>query len=450
MLRCSHSFLSFRCPPIRSPFFRPHLSRFLTSHGDEEPTFTFAEEPLGLPAEAGYGFFQGAPHDVLGPDARFQLQVKLGYGTNSSVWLAKDRQVRSHVALKILSGYASRLNAKRNLRELEIHQRLASLSPEESGHCSRLVTHFIHKGIEQDGDHLCLALELEQATLEAVWREHNVNFYPISIVKRILRHMLHGIAAVHKCGIAHTDIKPDNIMVGLSPVWTTDAIDSWVDAHSPRVYEPCQSLDKVITQAFVSQPLPIPTVRELETCDFKLADFSNVQEVGDATTDEITPLTLRPPEVILGGPWNEKVDIWTFGCLVFTVLTRLPLFPEGVKPIHHEYLRSGVDLDAEGIDVDYVLWLMAVITDQRFPPAVFPFWPNSLAYFEKNGEMKRFSSIPRRPIETCIRDSGCPASEGDVAGASALMRRCLRFNPSERPSALELLQDPWLKKVQSV
>ena len=40
------------------------------------------------------------------------------------------------------------------------------------------------------------------------------------------------------------------------------------------------------------------------------------QEVDDATTDEITPLTLRPPEVILGGPWNENVDIWTFGCVV--------------------------------------------------------------------------------------------------------------------------------------
>ena len=116
--------------------------------------------------------------------------------------------------------------------------------------------------------------------------------------------------------------------------------------------------------------------------------------------------------------------------------------------------------------MDYVLWMMAVITDQRFPPAVFPFWPNSQAYFEKNGhlfshtlsaptdivegEMKRFAHIPRRPLETCIRDSGCPASEEDVAGASALMRKCLRFNPSERPSALELLQDPWLKEIHSL
>lgn len=59
---------------------------------DDTPTFTFPEEPLGLPATAGYGFFQGTPYDALGPDGRFQLQAKLGFGTNCSVWLAKDQQ----------------------------------------------------------------------------------------------------------------------------------------------------------------------------------------------------------------------------------------------------------------------------------------------------------------------------------------------------------------------
>lgn len=63
-----------------------------TSEEDEGPTFTFEEEPLGLPAEAGFGFFQGGPETVLGPDGRFKILRKLGYGGNSSVWLAKDSQ----------------------------------------------------------------------------------------------------------------------------------------------------------------------------------------------------------------------------------------------------------------------------------------------------------------------------------------------------------------------
>jgi len=57
---------------------------------DEQPSvphFTFLEEPLGLPASEGFGYFQGS---TLGPANRFKLQAKLGFGTASSVRLARD------------------------------------------------------------------------------------------------------------------------------------------------------------------------------------------------------------------------------------------------------------------------------------------------------------------------------------------------------------------------
>ncbi|KAJ3493293.1 hypothetical protein NLJ89_g11053 [Agrocybe chaxingu] len=411
---------------------------------DEELTLTFPEEPLGLPASMGFGFFQGSPQDVLGPGGRFQLQAKLGFGTNSSVWLAKDQHLGRHVALKILTGYASRLNAENLLCELAVHKRLASLPANETEHCNRLIAHFVHKGIEEDGDHLCLALELERSTLKHIWRGHNFKFLPIPIVKRVLRHLLHGLAALHKCGVAHTDIKPDNIAISLSPSWADETVSHWALAHRPRVYEPCQSLNKVVTNAFISERFPAPSLAELETCNFKISDFGNAQELDHQTTDDITPLTLRSPEVILGGPWDEKVDIWTFGCLIFTVLTKVALFTERVQPVHLPFLRPGIRPNADGLEVDYTLWLMATFTAQRFPPIVLGLYPNSHKHFENNGDMKRFASFQHRPLEMCIRDTGCPASDEDVAGACSLIRRCLKLNPSARPSALELLQDPWL------
>jgi serine/threonine-protein kinase SRPK3 len=60
---------------------------------DEQPSipqFSFSEEPLGLPASEGFGYFQGGPGLTLGPSNRFKLQAKLGFGTASSVWLARD------------------------------------------------------------------------------------------------------------------------------------------------------------------------------------------------------------------------------------------------------------------------------------------------------------------------------------------------------------------------
>jgi len=100
-------------------------------------------------------------------------------------------------------------------------------------------------------------------------------------------------------------------MIGLGRHWTTDAIDNWVMGNPPRTHAPERSLNKMVS-VYISQSFPPPTLDELPTCNFKLS----AQFVSDQTTDDITPLGLRPPEVVLGGEWNESVDIWTFGCLV--------------------------------------------------------------------------------------------------------------------------------------
>ena len=125
-------------------------------------------------------------------------------------------------------------------------------------------------------------------------------------------------------------------MVDLEPRWSTEAIDSWLRENPPRTYAPERSLNNKMVSAYVSQSLPPPLLDTLPSCNFKLADFSSgkcdglwdvfavcnliilhsAQFVSDQTTDDITPLGLRPPEIVLGGEWNESVDIWTFGCLV--------------------------------------------------------------------------------------------------------------------------------------
>jgi len=70
------------------------------------------------------------------------------------------------------------------------------------------------------------------------------------------------------------DIKPNNIVIDLEHHWTTDAIDTWVKENPPRTHAPEHSLKKMVS-AFLSQPLPPPTLDALPSCNFKLADFSN-------------------------------------------------------------------------------------------------------------------------------------------------------------------------------
>jgi len=237
------------------------------------PNFTFSEEPLGIPASEGYGYFQGGPGLVIGPNNRFLIQAKLGFGTASSVWLARDLSENKHVAIKILSGYATQLNHEHKLRELEVLQCLSSITSQQPDHLARLATHFFHQGIEDDGEHLCLVMDLFHGSVDEARDFHGV-FIPVPTVKRILRHLLLGIAHLHKCGVAHTDLKPDNIMIDLGDNWPTEVIDSWVKANPPRTYAPERSLHKMVSP-IVSQSFPPATLDELVSCNFRLADFSN-------------------------------------------------------------------------------------------------------------------------------------------------------------------------------
>jgi serine/threonine-protein kinase SRPK3 len=120
-------------------------------------------------------------------------------------------------------------------------------------------------------------------------------------------------------------------MIALSDAWTTEAIAEWLKANPPVTHPPERSLTKMVT-AFVTQSFPPPTLSELAVGKFTLADWgsgksgiifatlvlddSAAQFFNRQTTDDITPLGLRPPEIVLGGEWDESVDIWTFGCIV--------------------------------------------------------------------------------------------------------------------------------------
>ena len=113
----------------------------------------------------------------------------------------------AYVAIKILTGYATVLNCEHKLHELEVLQCLSLMAPEESyDHCAHLLTHFIHPGIDDDGEHLCLVMELFSSNIQHTLDALQGGFIPVPTVKRILRHLLLGIAHLHKCGIVHTSM----------------------------------------------------------------------------------------------------------------------------------------------------------------------------------------------------------------------------------------------------
>ncbi|KAH7918638.1 kinase-like protein [Leucogyrophana mollusca] len=355
----------------------------------------------------------------------------------SSLYFFALSRKNNCVAIKILNGYASQLNREDKLQELKVLQRLSCASPsplpaETSTHSGRLLTHFYHPGIEEDGEHLCLVMKLLGSDVQA-FRENlpNHGYLPLPIVKRILRHVLLGIAHAHARGIAHTDIKPDNIMMDLGSSWTTEAITAWLQANPPQTHPPERSLNKMVT-SFVIQSLPHPSISELASGTFRLADWGSAQLVDHQTTDDITPLGLRPPEVVLSHDWDESVDIWTYGCIVFNTLTNRPLF----KPMELP--------EKNATEEEVLLYQMISFCGEFFHEDFLRKSARSLDFFFLNCKLKKFDRYGRKTFQECINDSGFPFSTEEIEEAAAFMHKCLRLDPKNRASAVDLLKDPWL------
>jgi hypothetical protein len=112
MLHSTLRRLRFRLPryPSSSPAFRKftmYMPTDLRNSDGSTPTnqhisvgpdgkpnidLTFVEEPLGMPASGGYGWPQFEFGESIGPDNRYIIVRKLGWGMYSSTWLARDQK----------------------------------------------------------------------------------------------------------------------------------------------------------------------------------------------------------------------------------------------------------------------------------------------------------------------------------------------------------------------
>ncbi len=76
-----------------------------------------------------------------------------------------------------------------------------------------LNSHFEYRGPR--GSQVCMNIEMLGPSLLDLVKDHHYKGVPIPIVKNITRNMLTGLSFLHGCGIIHTDLKPENVLISL-------------------------------------------------------------------------------------------------------------------------------------------------------------------------------------------------------------------------------------------
>jgi eukaryotic-like serine/threonine-protein kinase len=132
---------------------------------------------------------------------RYKVIRQIGEGAMGVVWEAEDTNLHRKVALKFVrpEGADNRALRRRLLREARA---LAQVRH------ANVVS--VYDAGEAD-DEVCLVLELVTGTNARTWRQAGPR--SLDEIVEVWKQAAAGVAAVHRAGIVHRDIKPDNVLV---------------------------------------------------------------------------------------------------------------------------------------------------------------------------------------------------------------------------------------------
>ena len=218
-----------------------------------------------------------------GPFGRFYLQELINSGGMADIWLATDSRHKAYALRRLHSRLRFNLTAKRRfVRGCEI------LSKVQDHQC---VIGYVEHG-KIDGQLYLLMEYVEASNLKELYARHD----PVLVenVAQILIDMALGLEHVHEAGYMHLDFKPENVLV-------------------------------------------------TQNAGVRLLDFDLAQPIEDKpikmSKNPGTPAYMAP-EQLSGQPFDQRVDVFSFGVAAYELLTNQKPFP-GDTPA--EILKKQLD-----------------------------------------------------------------------------------------------------------
>ncbi|XP_030070431.1 MAPK/MAK/MRK overlapping kinase isoform X2 [Microcaecilia unicolor] len=201
---------------------------------------------------------------------RYKIISKIGEGTFSEVVKMRSLRDGNYYACKKMKQEFESIDQVNNLREIQALRRLGP-------HPNILLLHEVI--FDQKSGCLALICELMDMNIYELIRGRR---YPLSEnkIKSYMYQLCKSLDHIHRNGIFHRDVKPENILVKKDML--------------------------------------------------KLGDFGSCRSVYSKQpyTEYISTRWYRAPECLLtDGYYSYKMDMWSAGCVFFEVISLRPLFP---------------------------------------------------------------------------------------------------------------------------
>lgn len=197
-------------------------------------------------------------------DNRYEVVDILGSGSFSDVYLCTDHKYKSYVALKTIK--RRKFYEKYSLIEYSLFKKIQK---SKSG-CVNIIKLYRYFDFNN-----CVFFSFEKHGISLYDYYKNEN--NIIDIKNFSKQILNGISYLHNLNIVHADLKPENILIN-------------------------NNILKIIDLG------------------------SSFESKVDLFYDYIQTRWYRAPEVLFNHRITNKIDIWSYGCILYELKIKSPLF----------------------------------------------------------------------------------------------------------------------------
>ena len=205
----------------------------------------------------------------------------LGQGISGRVYeVYKNNDTKNRYALKIIKN--KKVYRNQSLIELKIVTTLNKNFPLNNHNDSHIISVYDYFFYQE---HLCIIFELLNENLYQLLQHNHLQGISLNSINFIIKQLLEAVEQVHRMGIIHCDIKPENIL------------------------------------------LKINIEKNKSDISVKLTDFGSACIKNNPIFSIVQSLFYRAPEVILGIPYTQAIDIWSIGLVAIELFLGGPLLP---------------------------------------------------------------------------------------------------------------------------